>query len=201
MGKNQIFIFYIIGSCVYLFCVLANLAVKDWARYCFWDFGLIRAECFTSISDFADESTILDVIGDTCGSLRPIIESICPNACTNIYNFAIAGGILMCFSAVSCFTTIICIFFHIRALLDSEIQIKTISFFMCLPFVSFTIGFLCYAGISGVFKGIEVSGNYNTWNLDISIGFYFACGNLGLGFLVLLCGLLRSKKFMLKKFH
>jgi hypothetical protein len=191
---------YVAASAVFMASALANLFVPEWFRYCYWDFGLIRTETFTDISDFSQESSLTTIQGDACGSLQGVLEDTCSNLCAHIQNFRIANMFLLSFSTLSIFATGVCIFLHMRAFTDESVRYKNIGIFMCYPFVFYLAGICIFAGV-GDFSNLKTSGSHPgpAENFSLRSGIYYAFGNLILNFSILVFGLKRSKKTLLKK--
>ena len=201
MEREKPLIIYSAVSTVYIVSVLINFAVRKWVSYCYWNFGLIYAETFTNINDFSGEDSIVDVIGDACGSLQTLIENTCPKACGYVENFNLAGTLMLCLSTLSILATTICIFFHLRVLSDSKIRLKTILLFMILPLVLYSVALLVYIGL-GSFSSIKndkVIEKNEAQGFKLKEGFYMACGNLGFCFCIFIYGLFVTKKIISKK--
>ena len=200
MERTKALMGYTVLSTAYIFTVLIGMVIGVWFRYCYWEFGLIAVKKFTNISDFQDETTIIDVEGDACGSLKSLISKDCPNVCEHINAFEISGIVMWSFSFLSCIATMYNIFFHLRVLSNPTIRVKTITFFMSLPLVFFTIGLGTFIGFGSLISnGSNVTQANSTQDFQIKTGLYIAFANYGFCVMILAYGCIFTRKVIYKK--
>lgn len=195
MSKRKILIFYIICSTINILSLLSSLFIPIWFQYCYWDFGLIYAKSFTSIKDFNQETSIVAVQGDACGSLRHLLNKSCDDVCEHVNNIRIGGILLAGFILASCIASMICIFFHARVLNDPGLKVKSITLFIFFPFLFLTIGFALYVGLCD-FLNINNKGSFGNISRKFSLkeGFLMAICNYALCLFTLLFGFKKSRK-------
>jgi membrane glycosyltransferase len=200
MTKKKCLIYYIIGSTINILGLLSNLFMPTWFEYCFWDFGLITAKSFTDIKDFSEETSIVSVQGDACGSLKHLLNSYCDDACGHVENIRIGGIVLIGFVLASCVASMICIFFHTRVLTDAGLKVKSITLFIFFPFLFLTLGLGLYVGLCDFLK-VNDRGSYKNISRKFSMkeGLFMVIGNYSLSFLVLVYGFLKTRKVITGK--
>jgi hypothetical protein len=123
-----------------VFCVI-DLALHEWFDYCFWNIGLVYATSIFNESSLASAYT-------TCDDNRENIEMICPNACSNIQHFEIAGGMMITMSVFSLIGLILLAIMHIVLLCGKKINYRFAWLIMFVPFLTYLGGLVIYCAIA-----------------------------------------------------
>ena len=139
-----------------LFAII-DLALQEWFKYCYFNFGLIYGD--STFDGYSNENTISDIKDDFCngGAIETYIKNACPGFCDNVDHFQTAGGLMIAFSIFTfigfCFTLIM----HIMLLCRKRISFRFSWLFMILPFVSYFAGFVfyCIAADTSNIKGVK----------------------------------------------
>ena len=191
---------FIVLSVVMVGCIIAELSMYNWLRYCWWDFGLLHAESFTTFSNFHNEQDITDVHSDACKSLKHLVERNCPNFCSNIPKLEIGGSSMLICSVLAIVFYIICIVFHFWSFFKVQFKFRRIWIFFILPCFFYNLGVILY------FFNINIqdldspnTSRFNTQAPTLKEGIYLAISIIPLSLILVAYGLLKTREEFLDK--
>lgn len=198
--RKRHIIAYIVLSVVMIGCIVAEMAMFHWLRYCWWDFGLVHAESFTSFTNFDNEVDIADVYNDACKSLKHLVERNCPNFCDNIIKLEIGGiSMLLCLVFALIFY-VVCTAFHFWSFFKVQFKFPNIWIFFILPCFFYNLGAILY------FFNINIWGldSPNTSRFDtkaptVREGIYLALSAIPLSVFLAAYGLIKTREEFLDK--
>ena len=147
--KFHIFLYVGSVSVLILFCVI-DLALDEWFKYCYWNIGLVNASSW----NYSSQNSISDAHDLACGSFQKTLEYVCPELCTNLNHFEIAGGMMIMFSIFTFAGFGIVLIMHLLLLCKKKVNFRFAWLFMFLPFTSYLLGFIVYCAISDI-SGIK----------------------------------------------
>ena len=188
---------YVISSFAIIILKIVDLALHNWFTYCWWDFGLIYGGTFTSFKNFQNENSINDVQNDACESIRALVSKYCPSFCEYISNFEEAGLAMMFFGVISIVAEVICLAFHLWNFFYHSFRFKKIWAIMALPKFLYILGFLIWFGVSKPHSINSVHSGPRIEGFKFKEGFYLAIIILVLDMLLMLYGLLKTRKAFL----
>jgi hypothetical protein len=191
---------FVVLSFVMIALIITDLALFQWFKYCWWDFGLLHARSFTSFSNFNNESGISDVISDACKSLKHLVQRNCPNFCDYVLNFEIGGALMIFFCVFSVLLYLICAIFHIWSFFKAQFKFRRIWIFFVLPCIFYNLGLLSYV-LAARFWNIDSTNThrFDTKDLEIKEGIILAMIIVPLTFLLAAYGLLKTRQEFIEK--
>jgi len=183
-----------ISGCLIILTIV-DLALKTWFRYCWWSFGLVFAESFTSFKILNNENSISDVKSDACGSLKELVEDNCPNFCNYIDGFESAGAVMIFFGVLYLIIQSCCLFFHVLVYFKSGFKFKIIWVFLILPTLTYLLGFLVYIGIAELTSLDSVDHQrFGAENYQMKEGIILSIVLVNINFLQTVFGFLKTRK-------
>ena len=163
---------FIIFSILIILATAVDLALHPWFRYCWWDFGLVYANSFTTYTILNNESTISDVNSDICESLKEFIDDICPEFCSYINSFQISGAFMIIFGTLSLIFNFVAILFHLWSFFKVQFKFQKISVFLVLPSCFYICGLIIFNCVLN-FLNIKQpkTNNYQTSSKEMKFGY------------------------------
>jgi hypothetical protein len=137
-------IVFIVCSIIQMLSIAISMALHNWFSYCWWDFGLVYANSFTTFTNFNNEQTISDVNSDACQSLRILVEQNCPHFCDYLPKIEVGGIFMILFGTLSLIFYLVGILFHVWSFFKVQFKFKKIWVFLVLPSVMYITGAIIY---------------------------------------------------------
>lgn len=144
-----------IGVQVVLVALLITcLALHEWFKYCFWDFGLVYAHSFyPSLQEADDDTTIAEVRSDWCDEDTDV-GYYCPGFCTYISGFQSAGGFMVFIGVVTILSAVATVALHALALAGRPLKHWLVWVWLSLPSAVWLLGTIIYGGVTNL-AGVE----------------------------------------------
>ena len=199
VGKRHI-IAFVVFSIGIVALIITDLALYNWFRYCWWDFGLLHAHTFTSFSNFNNESGISDVNSDACNSLKHLVHRNCPNFCDHVIDFEIGGAVMVLFCVLAVLFYLICAFFHVWSFFKVQFKFRRIWIFFVLPCLFYNFGIMSYFTIASLWSVDSTSTHrFDTKDVEIKEGIILAFTIIPLSVLLAAYGLIKTRNEFLEK--
>lgn len=189
---------YVFASTLIIIMKIIVLSLHEWFKYCWWDFALIYASTFMKFKNFQNESSISDVQNDSCGSIKSLVIDYCPGFCNQVVGFEKAGVTMMFFGIISILLEILCLAFHLWNFFKHSFRFKKIWAVIVMPKFLFALGFAVWYGVTGPYSQKSVISS-EAKDFSLEGGFYLAVCIVCYDFLLMLFGLLRTRKAFVKK--
>lgn len=192
---------YIVASFTLIALTIAAVSLSEWYTYCYWDFGLVRANTFLKNSAFRSEDTISDVRADSCYGLKDTIEDACPDFCKFPLRFELAGALLILLTIVSILSQIFSTFYHFVRYRRLDFKLKSARFLVIFTFTLQFAAFMGYYFIAGFYalkdtkntKSADLQGD-ETKHFEWKAGMGMYLTLVVLQFLLMIFGLIFTAK-------
>ena len=196
---NQKYILvYILSSLALIVYSIVSVSMNQWYTYCFWDFGLVKAETILHNSPYKNEDTISDVRVDNCYGLKDTIERECPDFCDFPTRFEFAGAFILICTVISVIIQIFTSFYHFLRYKRRDFKKDNMMCLMIVIFILQFIGFIGYYFMAGFVSLKDVTtdqiGAYdaNSFEWKAGMGMYISLFILQFGLMIF--GLLFTRK-------
>ena len=199
-GERLHLIIYSSVQLVLIVLLIICLALNDWFKYCFWEFGLVYAHSFRwRIRDVYDDTTISGVRDDWCED-SDSVEYFCPSFCTYISSFESAGGFMVFIGVVTLLSAVATVVMHVLALFGRPLKHWLVWVWMPLPAGLWLLGTVIYGGVTNLAGIDDVRGHhpYDPKNAEVEGGLILCAILVVLQCFLLLYGLLTSRKAFIR---
>ena len=147
-------IVYISVQVILTALTITSLALHEWFKYCFWDFGLVYAHSFyPSVQEVYADTTIADVRSDWCDQDTGV-DDYCPEFCTYVSGFQSAGGFMVFIGVVTILSALTTVALHALALAGRPLKHWLVWVWLSLPGAIWLLGTIIYGGVTNL-AGVE----------------------------------------------
>lgn len=150
-GPSRVHLMVYIGVQVVLIALIITcLALNEWFKYCFWEFGLVYAHSFyPSLQEANDDTTIADVRSDFCDQ-DTWVDNYCPEFCSYISGFQSAGGFMVFIGVITLLCAVTTVVFHALALAGRPLKHWLVWVWLSLPGTLWLLGTIIYGGVTNL---------------------------------------------------